>query len=488
MAKEKAFVEVERQEVRYRPVEERLRDFRAVDLPMTESEIRVQASRCMDCGIPFCHAANSGCSLANIIPEFNEHAYYGRWKEALDTLLHTNCFPEFTGRICPAPCEGACVLGLIKPPVNICKIELTIIEQGFQRGYVQPEPPAERFPERVAVIGSGPSGLAAAQVLNRKGFHVVVFEKAAKPGGLLRYGIPDFKLEKWVVDRRVDLMRKEGVIFECNVDAGRDVSSRFLLDRFRAVVLAAGAQQPRDIRVPGRELQGIHFAMDFLTQQNKLNGGEWVEPSQRISAAGKKVVVIGGGDTGSDCIGTSWRQGAVSVTQLEILPEPPPTRSASTPWPLWPLMRRDSSSHKEGPTDRKWSVDTRECIGEDGKVKRLRCVKVEWVKNDGTWQPRDIPGSEFFLDADLVLLAMGFVGPGHTALTEELGLARDKRGFLQRDAAHMTNVPGIFVAGDMQRGASLVVHAISDGMRTAEHVAAYLRNIRNETMAPSRSE
>lgn len=475
MSKDRAFIEVDRQDVRYRRVEERLKDFRAADLPLGEQEIRVQASRCMDCGIPFCHAAYSGCSLANIIPEFNEHAYYGRWKEALDILLHTNCFPEFTGRVCPAPCEGACVLGLIRPPVNICKIELAIIEQGFQRGYVQAEPPRERCPQRVAVIGSGPSGLAAAQILNRKGFHVTVFEKASKPGGLLRYGIPDFKLEKWVVDRRLDLMRQEGVIFECGVDVGKDISHRFLQDRFQAIVLAAGAQQPRDLRIPGRELAGIHFAMDFLTQQNKVNHGEPLCDTEQITAKGKRVVVIGGGDTGSDCIGTSWRQGALSVTQLEIMPEPPPTRAASTPWPLWPLMRRDSSSHKEGPTDRRWNVDTREFIGENTRVKQLRCVRVEWVHENGQWRPRDVRGSEFRLEADLVLLAMGFVGPGYTALMDDLELERDARGFLKRDSLHMTNVPGIFVAGDMQRGASLVVHAIADGMRTAEHVASYLQ-------------
>lgn len=486
MSKERGFIELDRQDVSYRPVEERVKDFRAVDLPMPEEDVRTQAARCMDCGIPFCHAANSGCPLANFIPEFNEHAYYGRWKEALDVLLQTNCFPEFTGRICPAPCEGACVLGLIRPPVNICKIELAIIEQGFQRGYVQPEPPAHRFDEKVAVIGSGPAGLAVAQVLIRMGYGVVVYEKADRPGGLLRYGIPDFKLEKWVLDRRLDLMRKEGVLFECSVDVGKDVSHRYLLDRFDAVVLATGAQIPRDLKVPGRDLNGIHFAMDFLTQQNKANAGDPIPPESRISAAGKKVVVIGGGDTGSDCVGTAWRHGATGVTQLEIMPEPPPTRSPSTPWPLWPLMRRDSSSHKEGPTVRRWSVDTREILGENGQVKALRCVAVEWkkAKATGAWQPHPIPGSEFTLEADLVLLALGFVGPGPTAMVDELGIERDARGFIRRNQQHMTNVQGVFVAGDMQRGASLVVHAIADGMRTAEHVAAYLRA--KQTSSPAR--
>ncbi len=460
MSKERAFLEQARQDVAYRPVPERVKDFKSVDLPMTEAEIRAQAARCMDCGIPFCHAAPSGCSLCNIIPEFNEHVYYGRWKEALDVLLHTNCFPEFTGRICPAPCEGACVLGLIRPPVNICKIELAVIEQGFQRGYVKPEPPRVRRAGSVAVIGSGPSGLAAAQVLNRAGCHVTVYEKDARPGGLLRYGIPDFKLEKWVLDQRLDLMRREGVVFECGVNVGRDLSYHFLKGRFNAIILAAGAGVPRDLQVPGRDLAGIHFAMDFLTRQNKVLGGERVARGEQLTAAGRNVLVIGGGDTGSDCIGTSTRQGA---------------RQESSPWPQWPLMRRDSSSHKEGAT-RRWGVSTTAFTGEQGRVKQVQCVQVEWAPgaNGGPPRPREIPGSAFTIDADLVLLAMGFVGPGPTALVEELGVAKDERGFLRRDERHMTNVDGIFVAGDMQRGASLVVHAISDGMRTGRSVMAHL--------------
>ncbi len=472
MNKDRAFLEQPRQDVPHRPVAERVKDFKAVDLSLTEEEVRTQAARCMGCGIPFCHAAASGCSLANIIPEFNLMAYRGRWKEALDLLLATNCFPEFTGRVCPAPCEGACVLGLIRPPVNICKIELAIIEQGFQRGYVKAEPPRIRHKEHVAVVGSGPAGLAAAYVLNRAGFNVTVYEKDARAGGLLRYGIPDFKLEKWVLDQRLDLMTHEGVVFECGVNVGSDISYNFLKRRFSAIVLAGGARVPRDLRVPGRELAGIHFAMEFLTRQNKLIGGEPVlemEPH----AAGKNVVVIGGGDTGSDCIGTSIRQGARSVTQIEILPEPPRARSESTPWPLWPLMRRDSTSHKEG-AERRWSVDTKAFIGEEGRVKRLQCVEVEWHREGGRLQPREKVGGEFTVEADLVLLAMGFVGPGRTALTEELNIAPDARGFLRRDARHMTNVEGIFVAGDMQRGASLVVHAIADGMQTARHVIEWL--------------
>ncbi|MBN1268521.1 MAG: glutamate synthase subunit beta [Kiritimatiellae bacterium] len=473
MNKERAFLEQDRQDAAYRPVPERVKDFKSVDIPLTEEEVRAQAARCMDCGTPFCHAASSGCSLRNVIPEFNEHVYYGRWKEALDILLHTNCFPEFTGRICPAPCEGACVLGLIRPPVNICKIELAVIEQGFQRGYVKAEPPRVRRKEHAAVVGSGPAGLAAAHTLNRAGFNVTVYEKDARTGGLLRYGIPDFKLEKWVLDQRLDLMAQEGVVFECGVDVGSDISYNFLKGRFDAIVLAGGAGVPRDLEVPGRELAGIHFAMDFLTRQNKLIGGETVRGKEQLTAAGRNVVVIGGGDTGSDCIGTSFRQGARQVVQLEILPEPPPARSASTPWPQWPLMRRDSSSHKEGAT-RRWNVATKEFVGEEGRVKQLRCVEVEWRVEGGRPQPREKPGTGFTLDADLVLLAMGFIGPGRTALVEELDIATDARGFIRRDACHMTNADGIFVAGDMQRGASLVVHAISDGIRTARQVMAYL--------------
>lgn len=476
MGKERAFLELDRRDAPYRPVAERVRDFNPVELPMPEADVCAQAARCMTCGTPFCHAAQSGCPLSNIIPEFNEEVWRGRWKEALDLLLHTNCFPEFTGRVCPAPCESACVLGLIRPPVNICKIELAIIEQGFQRGYVCAQPPRRRRRQRVAVIGSGPAGLAAAYVLNRSGFPVTVFERAPKPGGLLRYGIPDFKLDKAIVDRRVNLMRQEGVAFECGSNTGDEAFAALLKTQFAAVVLATGAQTPRDLRVPGRELKGIHFALEYLTQQNRLNEGEVIPPEQRITAAGKHVVVIGGGDTGADCIGTAWRQGAVSVTQLEILPEPPPSRSPSTPWPLWPLMRRDSTSHYEGPTTRHWNASTREFYGREGHVRGLRVARVEWLNtpNHPAPQPREIAGSEFDLEADLVLLAMGFTAPSPTPLVGRLGVECDERGFVRRNEDHMTNVQGVFVAGDMHRGASLVVNAIADGMRTAERVRAWL--------------
>jgi glutamate synthase (NADPH/NADH) small chain len=476
MSRERAFLENDRQDVAYRPAAERVNDFNWVDIPLAEDEIRVQASRCMDCGTPFCHASASGCPLGNVIPEFNALVYQGRWKEALDILLQTNCFPEFTGRICPAPCEGACVLGLIRPAVNICKIELAIIEQAFQRGYVRVEAASPRRGERVAVIGSGPAGLAAAHVLNRAGLEVTVYEKDSRPGGLLRYGIPDFKLEKWVLDRRLALMQEEGVTFECGVDAGEDVSYRFLRDRFDALVLATGAGVPRDLKVPGRELAGIHFAMDFLTQQNSLVGGEPLDGLEPITAEGKNVVVIGGGDTGSDCIGTSWRQGARQVVQLEILPEPPAIRAETTPWPQWPLMRRDSSSHKEGDTQRYWSVDTIAFAGERGSVGRVHCARVQWAFDESRGQtcPTRISGSEFELEAGLVLLAMGFVAPGPTDLIEHLRLEKDPRGFVARDDRRMTSAEGVFVAGDMQSGPSLVVRAIDDGMRTARSVLTYL--------------
>lgn len=475
MARERDFLDLERQDVAYRPVKERIKDYQAVDVALTEEEINVQAARCMNCGTPFCHASDTGCPLGNIVPEWNEQVYNRRWRNALDLLLSTNCFPEFTGRICPAPCEAACVLGLIRPAVNICKIELAIVEEGFQRGHIVAEPPALRREQQVAVVGSGPAGLAAAFALNRAGFNATVYEKDPNPGGILRYGIPDFKLEKWVVDRRVELMKEEGVTFECGVTVGDDVSARFLKDRFDAIVLAGGAGIPRDLAIPGRDLAGIHFAMDYLTQQNRINDGETFPEAEHITAKGKKVVVIGGGDTGSDCVGTAWRQGAKDVVQIEILPEPPATRSETTPWPEWPLMRRDSSSHNEGGT-RLWSVDTTAFSGRGDSVSGLQCVRVEWEIDDSTGRlcPHPVEDACFDLDADLVLLALGFIGPSPTALVEDLEIAMDGRGFISRDAEHMTNVDGVFVAGDMQRGASLVVHAINDGLQTARKVKAFL--------------
>jgi glutamate synthase (NADPH/NADH) small chain len=471
------FMDYERRDAGYRPVEERLRDYRPVELRMSDEAIIEQAARCMDCGIPFCHGC--GCTLLNVIPEFNDHVCHRRWKEALDILLATNNFPEFTGRICPAPCEGSCVLGINKEPVAIRLIELAIIEKGFELGYVRPMPPKVRFPQRVAVIGSGPAGLAMADTLNHAGYGVVVYDAAAKPGGILRYGIPEFKLEKAVVDRRLALMQAEGVVFENNVRVGEDLSYRYLQSRFDAVGLSGGAREPRDLKAPGRELKGVHFAMDFLSQQAMRLGGEQVDPAMEIHAGGKNVVIVGGGDTGSDCLGTSLRQGARQVVQLEILPEPPPTRSPATPWPMWPLQLRVSSSHKEGGT-RRWSVATKELLGEGGAVKALRAIEVEWAPPPRGGRPvmKEKPGTEFRVEADLVLLAMGFSGPGRNRIVEDLKIRTEPNGVIWRDERNMTNVPGIFVAGDMSLGSSLVVRAIMDGRRAAQGIAAYLKDIR----------
>jgi len=467
------FIEFPRVDVGHRPVEERVRDWHEIDRPLVEQTLRQQAARCMDCGIPFCHGA--GCPVKNRIPEFNDLVYRGLWQAASENLHSTNNFPEITGRVCPAPCESACTLAINSDAVTIKHVEYQIAERAFREGWVKPIRPAFRTGKRVAVIGSGPAGLAVAQQLTRQGHEVVVFEKDDRIGGLLRYGIPDFKLEKWVVDQRLDLLRQEGVVFECGVDAGTDVSHRFLRDRFEAIVLAGGAGVPRDLPVPGRELDGIHFAMDFLAQQNRIVGGEPVPAQGQISAAGKNVAVIGGGDTGSDCIGTAWRQGARHVVQLEILPEPPPTRAESTPWPQWPLMRRDSSSHKEGGT-RLWGANTTAFAGEQGRVTQVHGVQVEWVAEEdhGPVRPREIPGSAFTLHAELVLIAMGFVGPSPTSLVEGLGIAKDARGFVGCDERHMTNIARVFVAGDMRRGASLVVHAMADGLQAARDVLEYL--------------
>lgn len=474
MGKITGFMEYDRHEAPYRPVAERVKDFNPVELRPSDKDIREQAARCMDCGTPFCFGC--GCPLGNVIPEWNEHVYQGRWKEALDILLATDNFPEFTGRICPAVCEGSCVLGINKDPVSIRQIELEIIEKGFELGYMKPRPPVKRLDKRVAVIGSGPAGLTVADTLNHAGYGVVVYDAAEKPGGILRYGIPEFKLAKWVVDRRIRLMEAEGVVFENNVWVGEDISYHYLKNRFDAVCLSGGAREPRDLKVPGRDLKGIHFAMDFLIQQNRRLGNEALDPAKDILATGKKVLVIGGGDTGSDCVGTSIRQGATQVTQIEILPEPPPTRAASTPWPRWPSMLRVSSSHKEGGT-RRWSVATKDIQGQNGVVKSVRCVEVEWETPAPGARPamKEKAGSEFTIEADLVLLAMGFTGPGRNKLVEDLGIRTEPSGSIARDASNMTSIPGIFVAGDMTHGASLVVRAMKDGRQAAAGIASYLK-------------
>jgi glutamate synthase (NADPH/NADH) small chain len=473
MGDPKGFLRYPRKDPGYRPAEDRVKDFEQVELSLTERELREQAARCMDCGIPFCHGY--GCPLSNIIPEFNELIERGRWQDALDMLLETNPFPEFTGRICPAPCEAACVNGLDGEPVTIRQVELAIIEKGFQEGYLRSDPPKQRRDERVAIIGSGPAGLAVADTLNKAGVQVVVFDAARRAGGILRYGIPDFKLEKRIVDRRIDLMKEEGILFEMGVRVGDDVSYRYLKDRFDAICLTGGARQPRDLTVPGRELRGIHFAMEYLTQQNRKNAGEPVGADEEITARGKSVVVIGGGDTGSDCLGTAIRQGARRVLQYEILPEPPPARDEATPWPHWPHTLRESSSHKEGGT-RRWSVLVKEFLGEQGQVAGLRGVEVTWQASEEGGVPVicEQPETAFEEEVDLVLLAMGFTGFKPNRVIDDLGLEADNRGAMVRDENHMTNVPGVFVAGDMALGASLVVRAIADGIATARSIVRYL--------------
>ncbi len=470
------FLKYERTGPSYRPQETRLADFSAVEQQLSGGELQNQAARCMDCGTPFCHGC--GCPLGNVIPEFNAYAFKGQWRAALDILLTTNCMPEFTARVCPALCEGSCVLGLDGGGVSIRQIELAVIERGFQAGYIAPHPPESRRHQRVAIMGSGPAGLAAANILNSAGYNVVVFENAKKPGGILRYGIPDFKLEKWIVNRRIELMQEEGVVFETGVQIGRDVSLRYLRSRFDAGVLAGGAHAPRDLKIPGRALRGIHFAMEFLVQQNKRVGGEFITPEEEIVAQDKNVVIIGGGDTGADCLGTALRQGAKQVTQLEILPRPPAVRAADNPWPAWPNVLRESSSHQEGGA-RQWSVATERFAGDDrGSVKELRCIEVEWIAENGNSppSPKMKPGTEFTLEADLVLLATGFVGPETKPLGDEWHLEQAERGTIVGDGNNMTEARGIFVAGDMRLGPSLVVHAIADGQNAAQGVMRFLQN------------
>ncbi len=472
MGKETGFLDFPRENPPHRAVAERVRDFHEIEQMLGRPALEIQASRCMDCGIPFCHAF--GCPVSNRIPEWNDMVYRKQWRKALD-LLHATCnLPEVTGRVCPAPCEPACTLAINQPPVTIRHIELQIVERGWAEGWIVPEPAPVRTGKRVAVIGSGPAGLAACQQLARRGHDVVVFEKAPRVGGLLRYGIPDYKLEKWVIDRRLDQMRAEGVVFEAGVNAGTDISVRYLRRSFDAILLATGASVPRDLPVPGRELRGVHFAMEFLTQQNIRNGGE-EPPGDAISAAGRNVVVVGGGDTGSDCIGTSRRQGAREIRQIEILPMPPGERVPGNPWPTWPNILRTSSSHEEG-CARDFAVATKEFLGDNGAVKRLRCVRLDWPAPDASGRStfKEIPGSEFTIDADLVLLSMGFVHAEHGPLVRDLGLGVDGRGNLAVDGELMTSSPGVFAAGDCASGASLVVRALDQGRAAAAAVDRYL--------------
>jgi glutamate synthase (NADPH/NADH) small chain len=456
-------MEYARETPQRRPVPQRINDWFEVYQEFPEDKVRTQGARCMDCGVPFCH---TGCPVNNIIPDWNDLVYRGRWHEAIRVLHSTNNFPEFTGRICPAPCEAACVLGISEPPVTIKLIEKSIIEHAFQEGWITPETPREHTGRRIAIIGSGPAGLAAAQQLARAGHSVTVFEKADRPGGLLRYGIPEFKLEKWVVDRRLDQMRAEGVEFRCGVHAGVNISAQELRRAFDAVLLTGGAEHPRDLNVPGRELDGIHFAMDYLPQANRVSAGETV-PGQ-ILATGKNVVIIGGGDTGADCLGTAHRQKPASVRQWEIMPTPPGERSPLTPWPLWPLKLRVESAHEEGGM-REWSIATTHFEGENGRVRKLHAVQVGPAPK---FEP--VPGSAFSIDADLVLLAMGFTGPEKKGLVEQMGVELDARGNVKTGKDYQSSVPGVFAAGDMRRGQSLVVWAIAEGRQAAASIHRHL--------------
>jgi glutamate synthase (NADPH) small chain len=467
MGKTTGFMEYTREVPLRRDPAERIKDWFEIYLPFPEDSTRVQAARCMDCGVPFCH---TGCPLTNVIPDWNDMVYHGRWREAIRQLHATNNFPEFTGRICPAPCEAACVLGISEPAVTIKQIEKTIVDRGFEEGFIKPEPPAVLSGKRVAVIGSGPAGMAAAQQLARAGHDVTVFEKNDRIGGLLRYGIPNFKMEKHLIDRRMEQMAAEGVKFQTNAHVGANVPLADVRKEFQAILLAGGAEQPRNLNVPGRELKGIHFAMDFLPQQNRRCEGDTVPASEAILATGKRVVIIGGGDTGADCLGTCHRQGARSITQFELLPKPPDARSPSTPWPLWPMQLRVESSHEEGGA-RDWSVNTVKFTGDDqGNVTQLHAVRV-------SAPPRveAQPGTEFTLDADLVLLAMGFTGPVKNGLVEQLGVALDLRSNIATGADYRSSVAGVFAAGDMRRGQSLVVWAIAEGRKAAAEIDLYLR-------------
>jgi glutamate synthase (NADPH/NADH) small chain len=475
VAKPTGFLEYTRVDPGKRPVAERVKHYREFEALLELEELHRQAARCMDCGVPTCHMY--GCPVENLIPDFNDMVYRGQWRYALDLLHKTNNFPEFTGRVCPAPCEPACTLSINQPAVTIKQIELQIIEKGWQEGWVTPVRAPIKTGKKIAVVGSGPAGLAAAQQLARRGHTAVLFEKDDRIGGLLRYGIPDFKMEKSLLDRRIEQLVSEGVIFEPNVTAGLDLLPPRIERQFDAVIMTAGAGTPRDLDLSGRDLHGVHFAMEFLSQNNRRVADDSIPADQVISAQGKDVVVIGGGDTGSDCIGTSIRQGARSVTQLELLPEPPPQRALFNPWPEWPQIMRTSSSQEEG-CQRMWSVNTREFVGADGAVQQLRCVTLNWFTGeDGRAGFEENSGSEFTLDAQLVLLAMGFVHVEHGALVREFGLALDPRGNIIVDQNYMTSKPGVFAAGDSMLGASLVVRAIHHGRQAAAAVDRYVMGI-----------
>ncbi|HEY9080596.1 glutamate synthase subunit beta [Magnetovibrio sp.] len=467
MGKPTGFLEIDRHDRAYGPVKERLEHYKEFIIPLKETELKAQGARCMDCGIPFCH---QGCPVMNIIPEWNDLTYRGDLKSALDVLHSTNNFPEFTGRICPAPCEASCTLNLDDKPVTIKTIECSIVDKGWAKGWIRPVIAKHHTDKKVAVVGAGPAGMACAQQLARAGHKVTLFEKNAHAGGLLRYGIPDFKLEKSIIDRRLGQMKTEGVDFRPNTAVGVDVSAKALMDEYDAIVLSGGSEKPRDLQVPGRELNGVHFAMEFLTQQNRRNAGEPLKVDD-ILATGKNVLVIGGGDTGSDCVGTSARQGANSITQIEIMPKPPEKEDKLTTWPEWPQKLRTSTSHEEG-CERDWNVLTKEFIGDaDGNLKAAKCVRVEW-KNGA---PAEIAGSEFEIPCERAFLAMGFVHPVHEGMIEELGVEKDPRGNVGANTDdYKTSIDKVFAAGDMRRGQSLVVWAIREGRQAARAVDEFL--------------
>ena len=471
MAKPTGFMEFVRVIPERRPIQERKADYREFYRRWTENQAKEQGARCMDCAVPFCHM---GCPLGNLIPDFNHQVYLGDWQQALKVLLSTNNFPEFTGRICPAPCEASCVLSINSDPVTIEYIEKEISERGFEQGWIKAEPPSQRTGKKVAVVGSGPAGLAAAQQLNRAGHSVTVFERDDYIGGLLMLGIPDFKLSKDVVRRRVDLMGQEGVTFRPGINVGVNYSVDELLSQFDAVCLTGGSTHARDLPVPGRELSGIHLAMDYLPQQNRIQAGESFASEQRITAEGKRVVILGGGDTGADCLGTAHRQGAELVSQFELLPEPPNERRGDNPWPQWPNILRLSGAHEEGGI-RDYDILTKSFSGSNGRVEKLHAVRVEWTPGEnGRYNMEEVPGSEFEVETDLVLLAMGFLHPQHEGMLTQLGVELDARGNVKIDKDRMTNIPGVFAGGDMARGQSLVVWAIAEGREAARSIDLYL--------------
>ena len=466
MGKVTGFLEIQREQPTRRKVEDRLQDWQEIYVPFPEEKQKAQGARCMDCGVPFCH---TGCPVNNLIPDWNDLVYSGRWESAIRRLHATNNFPEFTGRICPAPCEASCVLGINQPAVSIKLIERSIVERAWEEGWIRPEPPTFNSGKRVAVVGSGPAGLAAAQQLRRAGHGVTVYEKNDRIGGLMRYGIPNFKLEKHVLDRRIHQMRAEGVTFVTNAHVGVNVPVEALTGHYDGILLCGGSEQPRDLKIPGRELKGVHFAMEFLPQQNRRCEGDALDAAADILATGKRVVIIGGGDTGADCLGTSLRQKPLSVHQFEIMPKPPAQRAASTPWPLWPLQLRTETSHEEGGI-RDWSINSVRFTGdENGRLKQLHAVRVGPPPKF-----ESIAGSEFTLDVDLVLLAMGFLGPVRPGMIEQFGVALDSRGNVATNGDYQTSVENIFAAGDMRRGQSLVVWAISEGRKAAAAISSYL--------------